>query len=168
MKFQNSGQSANRMEGVCAITRNEAFVRRGALDILVCPGPYQNSNANRDAHAMLTMLGETKIENAHNGVILGRTAFPFGNSCAPPSTDPAFPPYLVDFGGGILIADNSGNVFEKNGIGIRILPYRFANLTSRINGVNFIGGTLLDIFYNSNTANPYTIVAKTATSLCAN
>ncbi|MBL0343507.1 MAG: PKD domain-containing protein [Bacteroidetes bacterium] len=117
----------------------------------------QNSNANRDAHAMLTMLGETKIENAHNGVILGRTAFPFGNSCAPPSTDPAFPPYLVDFGGGILIADNSGNVFEKNGIGIRILPYRFANLTSRINGVNFIGGTLLDIFYNSNTANPYTL-----------
>jgi PKD repeat protein len=110
-----------------------------------------NSNANRNAHARLTMGWEAKIANAHNGVILGRTANPFGDYCNPPPNDDDFPPFNIDYGGGILIADENNCIFEKNGNGIRIFPYKFLN-SSKINGCYFFGGVLLDDFYDSNNS----------------
>ncbi|MBK6642649.1 MAG: PKD domain-containing protein [Bacteroidetes bacterium] len=71
-----------------------------------------NSNANRNAHGFLDMKEQSKIRNAHNGVILGKTLMPFDNSCDPPTTDPAYPPYDLAFCGGILDA-NESNSFWK-------------------------------------------------------
>ncbi|MBK8876518.1 MAG: PKD domain-containing protein [Bacteroidetes bacterium] len=106
-----------------------------------------NSNANRNAHGFLDMKEQSKIRNAHNGVILGKTLMPFDNSCDPPTTDPAYPPYDLAFCGGILDA-NESNSFIGNGVGVRMLPFRYNNF-SLISSCYFEGGVLLDQFYDS-------------------
>lgn len=112
-----------------------------------------NSNANRNAHGFLDMKEQSKIRNAHNGVILGKTLMPFGNSCDPPSADPAYPPYDLAFCGGILDAIES-NSFIGNGVGVRMLPFRYNNF-SLIRSCDFEGGVLLDQFYDSGSSHPY-------------
>jgi len=109
-------------------------------------------STNQQCHARLRMYNSARIANAHNGVLLGRTMYPFGNSCIP-IVPIKYPPYDFTYGGGILTADDA-DLFSQNGVAIRILPFPFSNAT-RIIGCRIYGGTLLDPFYDALAAFHY-------------
>lgn len=113
------------------------------------------------------MEGNATIENAHIGVLLGKTNICF-NPPPPPCYNPPcaipicfqpFGPYDLSKSGGFIDAD--GAKFNKNGTCIQFLYYTQVN-TSNIRNSTLTGGVLLDPGYKTgnsytypNAANPY-------------
>ncbi len=121
-------------------------------------GIYDNSSSNSLGQGKITMSQGATIENAHIGVLLGKT-----NICYPPPPPCPNPPCIEPLpcspwdlshggrSGGIIIAN--GAIFNNNAVSIRFLPY-IKNNTSRIQSCTFTAATLLDLGYK--TGNSYT------------
>ncbi|MBI4930638.1 MAG: PKD domain-containing protein [Bacteroidetes bacterium] len=127
------------------------------LTSIPCPVMWQgvevwgvptNNSSNSLGQGKITMNAGATIENAHIGVLLGKTriCFPFQNTLCKKS------PWDITRSGGIIIANQS--VFNKNAESVHFLPYNKLN-SSLIKQCSFTGGTLIDPRYNYSISNPF-------------
>ncbi|OFX31098.1 MAG: hypothetical protein A2X08_18115 [Bacteroidetes bacterium GWA2_32_17] len=120
-------------------------------------GVYANNSFNSLGQGKITMALGAAIENAHIGVLLGKTniCYPPPPPCPPPCIQPLpCSPWELHHGGrsgGIIIANGAN--FNNNAVSIRFLPYS-KNNTSRIQNSSFSATNLLDLGYK--TGNSYT------------
>jgi hypothetical protein len=105
------------------------------------------TSSNAADQGSVTISTGSIIKNAHIGILAGRNNINPANDCYAVKTNFS--------GGGIVTSNiNENNYFMNNGIGIKMLPYKFNNF-STIQGCHFFGGFLKDPGYLSGNSYQY-------------